>query len=223
MSSTYLKVSKRRLNIGTEDITCAKLTARNERDLHHQPLESSLDNLPVSSWCFLFGCFGLLSELMHFGAKETTKAVTSFGKMKSGGVAGLSADHLQYAIAEYPSLKDSLAEYVTSVANSGYPPKAQRFFAGGALTGLNKPGGDIRPIACGEFLRRLVGKVLAARATKSKRVKDAFKGVQYGCGAPLGTDSCSICNRASGPSGPEVLAPLRPKGEDHGLRGCQGG
>eukprot|EP00760_Papus_ankaliazontas_P020343 PhM_4_TR18420/c2_g1_i1/m.85170 len=52
---------------------------------------------------------------------------------------------------------------------SPLPEDARRFLFGARLVALHKKGGGVRPIGCGDFLRRLAAKVLCASARDDLR------------------------------------------------------
>ena len=97
----------------------------------------------------------------------------SFSKATACGPSGLRIQHLLNA-AEVPlpsPIGALLRDVVNLLASGKVPVSVSKFLAGGSLTALdkNKPNSlpDIRPIAVGEALRRLVGKYLCA-VTKEK-------------------------------------------------------
>ncbi len=65
-------------------------------------------------------------------------------------------------VARYADkLVRSLAEVVNVLARGRAHPSARQWVCCASLTALAKPDGGLRPIAIGETLRRLTGKVLA--------------------------------------------------------------
>ena len=76
------------------------------------------------------------------------------------------------------------------MASGKVPSGISKYLAGGNLTAIIKDrpdsSPDVRPIAVGEALRRLVGKCLC-QATKAK-VADFFEPHQFGVACPLGAE-----------------------------------
>ncbi|CAJ1362943.1 unnamed protein product, partial [Effrenium voratum] len=77
-----------------------------------------------------------------------------------------------------------LAGVVHLLASGGAPPEVAAHLAGGALLALPKGDGDVRPIAVGETLRRLVGKCLCEAVRED--AKAHFCPLQVGVATPLG-------------------------------------
>ena len=113
----------------------------------------------------------------------------SFPKLTAAGPSGLRIQHLIDA-AEVPlqtPLLQSLKAVINILSSGKAPKELAIYLAGGNLTALNKATlGDIRPIAVGEVLRRLVGKCLCA----ALRVKAAsfFEPYQFGVACPRGAE-----------------------------------
>ena len=84
----------------------------------------------------------------------------------------------------------TIPHWCNLLASGKVPVSVSKFLAGGNLTALdkNKPNSlpDIRPIAVGEALCRLVGKCLCA-VTKEK-ASEYFASLQIGVVCPLGAD-----------------------------------
>eukprot|EP00971_Amphidinium_carterae_P139983 2773732-Amphidinium_carterae.1 len=118
------------------------------------------------------------------------QALRSFPKGSSGGMSGLRPQHVKDALI--PAWRDELLRQLTGfahrVARGDVPPQIVPWFAGGNLTVLQKPNGrGFRPIAVGEVLRRLVGKMLLPSVQDT--VKDHLHPIQLGVGTPLGCEA----------------------------------
>ena len=123
---------------------------------------------------------------------EILSVLRSFTKSTACGPSGLQLQHLLDA-AEVPmqsSISSSLRSIVNLLATGSVSNVISKFLAGGNLTALtkDKPGSppDIRPIAVGETLRRLVGKCLC-QITKGK-ASDYFSPHQFGVACPSGAE-----------------------------------
>ena len=88
------------------------------------------------------------------------------------------------------SICSSLRDIVNLLASGKVPSDISKYLAGGSLTAIVKDrpdsSPDVRPIAVGEALRRLVGKCLC-RVTKAK-VADFFEPHQFGVACPSGAE-----------------------------------
>ena len=62
-----------------------------------------------------------------------------------------------------------MAAVANVLARGDAPPELAPFLGGASLFALEKKGGGVRPIAVGEILRRLVGKVLCKIAQDSAK------------------------------------------------------
>ena len=122
--------------------------------------------------------------------EEVKHALGSFRKGSSGGTMSLRAEHLQIALRAHVDEKVHPLTALTDVVNvllSGKAPfEIQERFAGARLCALQKGECDVRPIAAGETIRRLVGKV--ACLTAKKKASRLFKGIQYGVATPAGSE-----------------------------------
>ena len=116
----------------------------------------------------------------------------SFSKATACGPSGLRIQHLLNAaeVPLPPPIGALLRDVVNLLASGKVAVSVSKFLAGGSLTALdkNKPDGlpDIRPIAMGEALRRLVGKCLCA-VTKEK-ASEYFAPLQMGVACPSGAE-----------------------------------
>ena len=124
----------------------------------------------------------------------------SFPKLTAAGPSGLRIQHIIDA-SEVPQqihILQPLRGVINLLAAGRAPPEVSTFLAGGSLTALNKSKSgsifDIRPIAVGESLRRLVGKCLCA-AVKTKAA-EFFKPFQFGVACSFGAEKIAHGLRA---------------------------
>jgi hypothetical protein len=105
-------------------------------------------------------------EPMTVGEEVVTKTVSNFKKGSACGSDGLRSDHIQAFIkgdsVASQKFKTTLTSHVNLLLSGRFPPMLAPFIAGAPVTALTKPDGGIRPIAVGEFLRRLTSKVVVA-------------------------------------------------------------
>ena len=125
----------------------------------------------------------------------------SFPKDTAAGPSGLRVQHL-LDVASIPlptPICTSLRLVINILAAGKAPTLVSRFLAGGSLIALNKNkegcAPDIRPIAVGETLRRLVGKCMCALL--KVKAADFFQPLQFGvacrAGAEKVTHGLRIC------------------------------
>ena len=126
------------------------------------------------------------------------KNIRSFPKGSGGGPDGLAPQHLKDMISEVngeTSLKlvEALTRLMNEVILKGkVPDPVLPFFFGANLTALSKSDGGVRPIACGNTLRRLAGKLCMSKLSES--TSQVFRPHQMGvgvqCGAEAAAHSC---------------------------------
>ena len=154
-------------------------------DPHENPLQNDLP--PIEG------------NPLHLEETEVKKAIVSFRRGSSAGTMGLRPEHLQAAILEHVD-KDvnplsALTRLVNHMLQGKAPQDVQSFYAGARLCALEKGEDDVRPIAAGETLRRLVSK--AACISIKEKAGTLFNGRQYGVAAPAGAERViHLCRRA---------------------------
>ena len=117
------------------------------------------------------------------------KMIGSFAKGSAGGPSGLKPQHLKDALqfAYRDELIHILADVVTKLARGDAPTRIRPFLNGAALIALPKPSGDLRPIAVGEVLRRLVSKCMLDSC--SDEAKARLEPLQVGVGTRQGAEA----------------------------------
>ena len=117
-------------------------------------------------------------------------AICSFPRGSSGGNWCLRAEHVRAAVSS--TTATGVLRAVTAMVNHLQAGRAPRslapFLAGAKLSAFEKkgakPGTDARPIAAGEFFRRLVSKCMCAKHAEFARAH--FSGLQYGVAVQAG-------------------------------------
>ena len=104
-----------------------------------------------------------------FTAQNIQDSLASFNKGTAAGPSGLRVQHLADVISVNPDLAETLSRWCTRVANADVPRDVECFLAAARLIPLRKKPTGIRPVAVGETLRRLVGKLVLARAAPTCR------------------------------------------------------
>ena len=129
------------------------------------------------------------------------RALSSFPAGSAAGPFGLRADHLK-ELCNTPGtqLCPDLAIFLGKISNGGLSAALCPFFFAARLVALFKKGENgvvtsaIRPVACGEALRRLLCKVVAAKALPS--LKPFFmSGGQAGFGVKEGVTAAAMAAR----------------------------
>lgn len=125
---------------------------------------------------------------------EVKAAIASFPSGSGAGPSKLSPDHLKDAAVFFlqTPVYDTITQLVNHIARGRAPLFVQPFLAGAFLSPLIKKDGGIRPVACGDTLRRIVGKVFAKKV-KSK-AKDLLYPFQLGVAVPLGAEAAIRIN-----------------------------
>ena len=84
-----------------------------------------------------------------------------------------------------PSFR-ALSSVVNLLASGEAPKFLQPFLAGGVSIALSKSNGGVRPLACGDPFRRLVGKCFCLGAKED--FSAMFAGSNFGVGCPGGVE-----------------------------------
>ena len=95
---------------------------------------------------------------LQVSSDDIMKSLRTFTAGSAGGLDGLTASHLSDLLnsATDDKLKDSLTDFVNLLLKGDLPVPVREILYGGRLIALQKR--DIRPIAVGYTLRRLVAK-----------------------------------------------------------------
>ena len=113
----------------------------------------------------------------------------SFPKTTACGPSGLRIQHLIDAHLQVP-ICSSLRDIISLLASGEVPVAVSKHLAGGSLTALVKSEEDfpldIRPIAVGEALRRLVGKCVCV--VEKSKASDFFAPYQFGVACAAGAE-----------------------------------
>ena len=102
---------------------------------------------------------------LHFKNKDVLRELGSFKKSSSGGISGITPWNLRMAVENEvnSSTHSSLTRVVNSLMDGKIPPPPQevnQFICGARLIAFDKGEGDVRPIASGNVLRRLMFKFI---------------------------------------------------------------
>jgi hypothetical protein len=96
-------------------------------------------------------------------ADQVAQAVRGFRRGSAAGPSGLRPDHLREALltAHSDEVSAHLSALCALLAKGEAPAVVAPHLAGASLHALPKKQGGVRPIAVGDTLRRLVGKLLS--------------------------------------------------------------
>ena len=126
-------------------------------------------------------------EAPRFKVDVVRAALSSFGPCSAAGLFGYKPALLQQcARAEGYRFAGSLTSAVNLFASGRAPDFLRRFIAGGVSIALEKNATSVRPLACGDPLRRLVAKCFCIAGKKD--IETVFKGRNYGVGCPGGVE-----------------------------------
>jgi len=115
-------------------------------------------------------------------------ALSSFSPCSAAGLFGYKPLLLQQCVrAESFNFTRALTSAVNSFASGSAPGFLKRFVAGGVSIALEKSATAVRPLACGDPLRRLVAKCFCVAG--KDEISKAFKGRNYGVGCPGGVEA----------------------------------
>ena len=121
-------------------------------------------------------------------ADEVLTSLTSFPAGTAAGPSSMRAEHFKGLTSADPArrLAEGLAALATVMAQGRAHESVQPHLAGANLLAIAKKDNGTRPIAVGEILRRLVGKILLAR--NMPKINSALGANQFGVGAKSGTE-----------------------------------
>jgi hypothetical protein len=126
-------------------------------------------------------------EVPRFSEDVVRSALSSFGPGSAAGLFGYKPHLLQQCVrAESFVFTRALTSAVNEFAAGRAPGFLRRFVAGGVSIALEKTATSVRPLACGDPIRRLVAKCFCVAG--KDEISKAFKGRNYGVGCPGGVE-----------------------------------
>ena len=117
------------------------------------------------------------------------RALASFASTSGAGPSGLRPSHLQNAL-RYSSGDQTLrllSEVVLLMMRGEIPEDVRPWVCGASLMALRKPTGSLRPVAVGQTLRRLCGKVCVELMRSS--LHSVLEPIQVGVQTKFGCES----------------------------------
>ena len=123
---------------------------------------------------------------------EVLTAINSFPPGSSGGPDGLRPIHIKDMISRSAGdagakLLSSVTKFVNPVLRGSVCPQVLPVLFGASLCALEKKCGGVRPIAVGNTLRRVVGKVVSRSV--QQEMGDFLRPVQLGYGTRAGCEA----------------------------------
>lgn len=106
-------------------------------------------------------------------------------KGSASGPSGWNYEHLKVLI-ERDTTAESLFSLCDLLAKGHIPDGAAKLLSASCLVALNKPNGDVRPIAIGECIRRLTAKTICAQ--KRESLATFFTPLQHGVALKGGSE-----------------------------------
>ncbi|KAJ9445016.1 SLACS reverse transcriptase [Diplonema papillatum] len=158
------------------------------RDKHPQAPEPPLPRIPPQADTEITVSWG-----------NVIKTLRALPRGTAPGPSGLSAQHLLDLVSPASPIKAPLVAVIRRIATGSIPEEARPHGYGARLVALEKKDGGLRPIACGEVLRRVAAKILA----RDKSVVQAIKPIlarcgQTGVGMKSGADAMACAMRCVG-------------------------
>ena len=98
-----------------------------------------------------------------FTVDEVRQAIRAFPRSSSGGLGGLMAAHCLGEGPQFSAFLQALTSLASAFAWHRLPRDVSLLMAGAKLVLLPKKDGGLRPIAVGELVRRIAGKILVTR------------------------------------------------------------
>ena len=96
-------------------------------------------------------------------------ALCSFSPGSAAGLFGYTPFHLQQCYCAVSSFSGALQAAVNQLSNGDAPSFLRPFLAGGVSIALKKGASSVRPLCCGDPLRRLVAKCFCLGAKEEIR------------------------------------------------------
>ncbi|KAJ9441554.1 hypothetical protein DIPPA_03463 [Diplonema papillatum] len=127
------------------------------------------------------------------------KTLRALPRGTAPGPSGLSAQHLLDLVSPGSPIRAPLVAVIARIATGSLPDEARPHGFGARLVALEKKDGGLRPIACGEVLRRMAAKILARDKSVVQAVKPILERCgQTGVGMKSGADAMVCAMRCVG-------------------------
>jgi hypothetical protein len=172
------------LSRAMQQMACAKVAPVDAvntaamRDLHPEPLRPThIPAIPAEARAALDG--------WKVTEKSVKQMLRKFTPGSAGGLSGLAPGVLLHMTADpVAGVATRLARLVELIARGAVPAAARPYIFGARLIALAKKDGGLRPVACGDAVRRLAAKLLLAKVMPDVRLLH-----QIGIGRKHATDA----------------------------------
>ena len=125
-------------------------------------------------------------EPLVLDAEDFARNMRSAKRGAAGGPSGMTADHLRLILESELDTR-AFCRAAQDLARAQVPPDVVAVLRMGRITALQKPGGGVRGIVCGDIVRRLVARTIAQKITPA--VLEATSPFQYALGSKAGGES----------------------------------
>lgn len=131
-------------------------------------------------------------EILPVSVTEVRRSISGFAAGSSGGMDGIKPQHLKDLVGKETGehgerFLDSLCNFSDFCLNGKVPTFVTHFLYGATLCGLNKTDNNIRPIAVGNTMRRLVARIASSRI--AERIGNELRPKQLGFGTRGGCEA----------------------------------
>jgi hypothetical protein len=149
--------------------------------------------------------------------KAVLSALKSFRRGSAGGPSTLTPQHLQDMLVPGSGIEDALTRVARDIALGRVPIEHRPYVYGARLYALRKQDGGVRPIACGETLRRLAAKVASKETVRDLGQMLLARAQQVGVGVPGGGDAMTalfrrLAHAYRSSDAPALGSPALPRG-----------
>ncbi|CAK0868110.1 unnamed protein product [Prorocentrum cordatum] len=127
----------------------------------------------------------LLPRLLFAAAEKATASLGKYPRHSGPGLSGARFEHWA-VLRGHEEGTQALTQVLVLILEGRAPEQAMRAILAGRLLPLLKPGGGVRPLACGETLRRMAAK--AATAAHKNAIAEAVGHHQFGVGRKNGIE-----------------------------------
>ncbi|GJP82181.1 hypothetical protein CLOP_g12390 [Closterium sp. NIES-67] len=153
-----------------------------DRTVHSLRAKHPSAERPLPEWLSTFHEGGLVLSATHL-----RQAIFTASRGSSGGPTGWVAEHLRDTFLAFPHTLPSLLSVYQLWLGGRCPSAARSLLASSTLVALAKPNGDVRPIAIGEVLVRVLSRAVCLQL-RDQMARVFLASQQFGVGVTCGTE-----------------------------------
>ncbi|GJP58839.1 hypothetical protein CLOP_g4312 [Closterium sp. NIES-67] len=153
-----------------------------DRTVHSLRAKHPSAERPLPEWLSTFHEDGLVLSATHL-----RQAIFTAPRGSSGGPTGWVAEHLRDTYLAFPQTLPSLLSVYQLWLGGRCPSAARSLLASSTLVALAKPNGDVRPIAIGEVLVRVLSRAVCLQL-RDQMARVFLASQQFGVGVTCGTE-----------------------------------